>query len=389
MKSSKIYIITSLTFLLATSALFGYGSIKGEIRSNEVSVTNASNFYRKSATIEISWQSLKNLNASSIVVHEADSGKEIPSQVIYQGGTVPLSIIFQINIAPKSTQKFIIGKGTPTKYPEKVYGRQVPERLDDFAWENDKVAFRMYGEALENKEGMAKGIDFWAKRTSKFIVNELYKKGNYHHDNGDAVDAYHVGLTLGAGDTEPIIGAKIIYPINYSSYEILDNGPIRITFKLIYKPFDVNGKQVRETKTISLDAGSQMNQIVNHYQGDGTLELASGVTKHENKGVAKVDKKLGYVAYWDPADGGLINGQIGVGIICQSKRIKEFKETKQHLLIISFADKKGNLSYYQGAAWSKSENFKDADAWFNYLKQFVLEVESPLKINLKIVDSAH
>jgi hypothetical protein len=31
----------------------------------------------------------------------------------------------------------------------RVYGRFNRERFDDFAWENDKVAFRMYGEALE------------------------------------------------------------------------------------------------------------------------------------------------------------------------------------------------------------------------------------------------
>ena len=31
----------------------------------------------------------------------------------------------------------------------KVYGRHVPERKDDFAWENEYAAFRMYGPALK------------------------------------------------------------------------------------------------------------------------------------------------------------------------------------------------------------------------------------------------
>ena len=32
----------------------------------------------------------------------------------------------------------------------KVYGRYVPERKDDFAWENEYAAFRMYGPALKS-----------------------------------------------------------------------------------------------------------------------------------------------------------------------------------------------------------------------------------------------
>ena len=29
----------------------------------------------------------------------------------------------------------------------------VPERKDDFAWENDKIAFRAYGKALRKTKG--------------------------------------------------------------------------------------------------------------------------------------------------------------------------------------------------------------------------------------------
>ena len=39
-----------------------------------------------------------------------------------------------------------------------TYARFVPERSDDFAFENDKVAFRIYGPALKNS-GVNNGID--------------------------------------------------------------------------------------------------------------------------------------------------------------------------------------------------------------------------------------
>ena len=41
----------------------------------------------------------------------------------------------------------------------------MPERLDDFAWENDLVAFRAYGSAIRRTKGPEdSGIDCWLKR---------------------------------------------------------------------------------------------------------------------------------------------------------------------------------------------------------------------------------
>jgi hypothetical protein len=47
----------------------------------------------------------------------------------------------------------------------KAYGRFVRERRDDFAWENDRVAHRMYGAALETwaQEPLtSSAVDAWA-----------------------------------------------------------------------------------------------------------------------------------------------------------------------------------------------------------------------------------
>lgn len=378
-KRNTIIFFHLLMMLIFTAC----GSVKHTFESTSVTVSNSSNLDRFSETIEIPWKDLgklKQLDPKEIIVRHKDSGEEIPSQILFNGEKSPQSIIFQTNIPAKTIQVFIFVKGIPKKYITKTYGRQIPERFNDFAWENDKVAFRMYGEALENQKGMAKGIDFWAKRTSNLVINEWYKSGNYHKDNGDGVDAYHVGMTLGAGDAEPIIGDEIIYPINYSEYQILDNGPIRISFKLIYKPFIVNGKMVKETKIISLDAGSQMNKIVNHYETDGSLQIVAGATKHKNDGLAKISKTNNYVAYWDQADGGIGNGFMGVGVVYPFQDAKEVKESKQHVLMIVEPDKNNDVIYYQGGGWSKSGNFAKPEVWFEYLEQFSVKLKNPLTI---------
>ncbi|MFC5282074.1 DUF4861 domain-containing protein [Pedobacter alpinus] len=379
--------IASIAFicLLINATFISCSSIKNLDQPITVTVENSSKLNKTAETIEIDWKrlsKLKDLNFNEIIVKEESSGKEIPSQIIYNGEKNPQSIIFQTNINAQSSQKFLITKGTPAKYETKVYGRQVPERFDDFAWENDKVAFRMYGEALEGKAGMAKGIDFWAKRTSGLVINKWYKSDNYHKDNGEGVDAYHVGITLGAGNASPIVGNEIIYPINYSEYEILDNGPIRFSFKLSYKPYLVNGKNVTETKTISLDAGSQLNKVVNNYVTDGALQIAAGVTKHKNNGVKKMDKAANYVAYWDQADGGTVNGFMGVGVVYPLSNVKETKESDQHVFMVVEPDKNKNVSYYQGGGWSKSGNFEKPEAWFSYLENFSENLKNPLTVKV-------
>ena len=38
---------------------------------------------------------------------------------------------------------------SPKAEEAKVHARYVPERMDDFVWENDLVCYRVYGKALE------------------------------------------------------------------------------------------------------------------------------------------------------------------------------------------------------------------------------------------------
>ena len=368
------------------SLIVSCSTIKNASDALIITISNPSKIDKNLETIEVDWQSLQklqNVNPKEVIVKVIETGQEIPSQVLYKGENTPQAIIFQTAIKQGEGQKFSVTKGKPADYPSKVYGRQVPERFDDFAWENDKVAFRMYGEALESQKGMAKGIDFWAKRTQGMVINKWYKSNDYHNDNGEGVDAYHVGITLGAGNASPFFNNEIVYPINYNNYKILDQGPIRITFQLMYKPFMVNGESVVETKTISLDAGSQLNKIVNKYTSTKDLTIAIGITKHKDDGIKKVDKDNKFLAYWDEADGTKDNGLMGVGVIYPLNNIKEFKETKEHLLMLAPLNNKNEIMYYQGGSWNKSGNFPSEQDWFNYLAKYSENLNNPLVVKIK------
>ena len=73
---------------------------------------------------------------STFFITDAD-GKEVPSQLTYDG-----KLIFPIGVPAKGKVVYYAKKGQPGAYEPKVFGRQYPERVDDMAWENDRVAFR-------------------------------------------------------------------------------------------------------------------------------------------------------------------------------------------------------------------------------------------------------
>ena len=348
-----------------------------------VMVTNPTAMKRTAQTIELTWKEVskkvKNLNAQNIVVFDVMTGKQIASQVLYDGKKSPQSIIFQTDISEGTTLNFIVTTGTRETYTQKTFGRQVPERYDDFAWENDRVIFRMYGAALDARPDNAKGIDYWAKNTSDLVIDKRYKLNEYHIDHGDGMDGYHVGFTLGAGNSSPLVDTTFIFPNNYSKYEIVEQGPIRLTFKLFYKPWQVNGKSVSEVKTISLDAGSSLNKILDEYKFEGTsLNVATGITKHKNDGNTKIDNINHLLSYWDQADGKVDNGKIGIGVVYPANQNIKLSNKLNHLLGIIELKKNEVLTYYQGGAWNRGGHFSNENEWIKYLENFSKNLAQPL-----------
>jgi len=59
-----------------------------------------------------------------------------------------------------------------TQAPEKkVMARFVPERADDFVFENNLIAGRFYGQALEGNP-TSPGLDIWVKLPGKLVADE-------------------------------------------------------------------------------------------------------------------------------------------------------------------------------------------------------------------------
>ena len=117
------------------------------------------------------------------------------------------------------------------------------------------------------------------KKTDPKAASELYRSVSYHVDHGNGMDCYAVGPTLGGGTAALFPDSTIVYPYCYKDCEILDNGPLRFTAKLVYNPLVVKGdSSVIETRIISLDKGAQLNKTVVSF--DNLQEIHSGGDRH-------------------------------------------------------------------------------------------------------------
>lgn len=351
-----------------------------------IEIQNNSNLVRNEAIVAVKWETILSnfpkIDTANFVVINSATNKQIPYQLEHKGLPAIQNLLVQVSVKAKGKVILSIQKGKPIAFQTKTYGRYVPERFEDFAWENDKIAFRAYGKALEKQKDNAYGIDVWVKRTDRMVINERYKRNEYHTDHGDGMDYYKVGFTMGAGDMAPYVNDNIVYLGNYHHWKVLDNGPLRSTFRLEYDDADAAGIKVSHTKIISLDAGSQLNRIENVYSfsDNKALPVAVGIAKRPEQGTMSLNEQQGILGYWEPVHGQ--DGTTGVGSIL-STPVKNIFVGKDQILAITEVKNNEPIVYYTGAAWDRAGKITNAAQWFAYLDNFSQELKQPLLVNVK------
>lgn len=400
------------------TALFCFAC--NDSRTVTVTVTNPLAMERSNEMVEVSMETVTDrlglADTAQIVVLNAD-GQQVPYQITYDG-----KVIFPAAIAAGGTATYTIQTGTPEAFDVKACGRCYPERMDDMAWENDLVAFRAYGPALQAKGERGFGYDLFTKynttepileamyakeldketlakiaelkKTDPKAAAELSRERSYHIDHGYGMDCYAVGPTLGAGVAALMVNDSIIYPWCYKNQEILDNGPLRFTVKLEFTPLTVKGDStVVETRLITLDAGSHLNKTAVSYSNlKETLPIVAGIVLHEPDGAVVADAANGYITYVDPTTGP-DNGKIFMGaavpavvkdaktVLFSEKEKKERNNADGHVLAVSDYEPGSEYVYYWGFAWDKAD-IKTADAWNRYVADFAQKVRNPLTVKV-------
>jgi hypothetical protein len=358
-----------------------------------ITVANELPLARPTETIELSAKDLSALGANDLAkIHVADAtGKELLTQAVdsdFDELRKPDTVIFQADFAPGETKQFTASIGSKQIYELadfKAHGRFVRERFDDFTWENDRIAHRTYGKALETWRGeplTSSTIDIWSKRTSRMVIDEWYMIDDYHTDHGEGADFYSAGPSRGCGGNGLWAADKLWVSSNFVASRVLANGPIRVLFELEYDAFDVNGTPVSEVKRISLDAGSQFDHFQSSYRSRTATALTSGIGLKKAAGeVTQFNGKHGWLAKWEPMEKNA--GQQGLAIIAPPTQIAGQAEEQRNLLLLVKAPN-NIVSYWAGFAWDKAGQFSRFDAWKTHVDEFAQRLQSPLKVSVTV-----
>jgi hypothetical protein len=259
----------------------------------------------------------------------------------------------------------------PATQPARVFARFVPEADDDVAWENDRIAFRVYGPALTKKQKTGSGIDVWVKSTRSLVIDRWYKADDYRRDHGEGLDFYHVGEDRGCGGLGVWNGKSLDVSSVWTSHKILRAGPDQAAIELVYAPWKSGSRRVWETRQITLDAGSNLNRIQSTIDSDqpGELIIGIGLSKVAGEGgEATLDKAKGLIAYWQPPD--RIDGSIACGVRVDPAIVVRIGDIDGHYMALIRVAPGKPFVYYAGAGWSKSGDFPDAGSWEKYVRQY-------------------
>ena len=385
----------------------------------QIEVSNSLNMDRNDEMVEINLKNVidaLSLSDQESFILENAQGEELPYQITHDQ-----KVIFQASVKAEGHTTFNIRKGQPQHFNVKACGKLYPERYDDLAWENDKVGFRAYGPALQKKGERGFGYDLFTKRgTTDPMLEKLYstetdpecwkkfselkktdkqaadawlKKICYHYDKGYGMDCYAVGPTLGAGVAALVSEGEIVYPWCYKTCEILDNGPLRFTARLVFNPITVKGKEVIETRIITLDTGSHLNRTYISYANlEEETPIVTGIVLHKKSDITSKDTEKGIIAYQDPTTGPN-QGQIFIGHTFPEKikdtRVVYFSEeelkirggARGHILAESTYIPGKDFVYYWGFGWDRSD-IKDFATWNTYMSNFSAQIKNPLQVSL-------
>lgn len=259
-----------------------------------------------------------------------------------------------------------------------TYVRFIEERKEDFAWENDLAAFRVYSRFAG--DGTASGVDFWSKCVDYPIIDDWYaheKNGrSYHKYYGQGADFYTVGKGRGVGGTGVWVDGKLYCSKNYANYKIVCNDKNRIEFILYYQPFKAGDRIIQETKRIEMVCGTNFYKVTATFEAqDGKdVVIATGVTTFGEADVTR-DPQRGLV--WanehikNKLDKPMCDAHSFSAVVVEPGRLVDMVKYQSDELALFNAGSGEEVIFFAGGGWqyhqknrgSRAEPYRKTVSW--------------------------
>jgi len=365
-------------------------SVSSSQKKCTIMVSNPIGIERTSETIEIQLQDLEKeanwLDPNAMIVVNGTTHDTLVTQRL---GTL---LLFQSDFGPNEEKAFFVQNAELERPPVNplVSVKYILPRKD-VAWENDRIAYRIYGGPLAGK--VKNGLDVWVKRVRYPIIDTWYggdslkgkQRVSYHVDHGEGADMFEVGGSLGAGACALMTDSVLHQTGLFAAQTIAANGPVRTQFMVTYDNDSIDRKPYREEKIYSLDAGHNLNRIEVRYSGPAILPrltIAAGLVKRKNT-VHYSDSDGAWLSLWGQINDDTTNGYLGIGVVFPKKSFETVKEDSTHYLIIGTTESTTAFTYYAGAGWTRSGDFAGVSDWNKHLSETALKIQHPLSVTVK------
>ncbi len=266
----------------------------------------------------------------------------------------------------------------------KVYGRFVPERKDDFAWENEYAAYRFYGPALA-PENPSNGVDIFMKNTPEFVLDTFFYnyvnfKTPYHVQHGKGFDGYKVAHTTGCGGPAFVVDDSLYVGDQFDRWEILEQTPTKIVFRLYYDHLLIAGALYSAQITVTSCAGEILNRadlVLMALEENIPMKIGAGLYLHDSIGTYRFFDDKGVLVYTETAlsDPGAVRlnkkwynitdlGQTHEAVILPGSEMTIIDNTA--LCLIDYTPDE-TVTYWFGGCWNQwtdgKQSFPTQEEW--------------------------
>jgi hypothetical protein len=294
--------------------------------------------------------------------------------------------------ADKTFGPLVLKDTMPFNNPPTDFSKVVlpPYLTEGPAWENDKVAFRLYFDTRNCK-------DIYGKRISGMVMDTVgaNPKNSYHNFSNWGMDILRVGKSLGAGAlairTKTSLNADTLIRVGGSmikseTFRVVSDGPLRGMFDMTYACV-INNKPLTITERTSIWKGQYFYQSNVSISGlSATDELVTGMADfYENNAESlKNNNQNIYYSYGKQSENKdklalavSIPNNSHTSMSNANSQPGEIKDT----WLVSQPVNDGNLSFRFYALWEKTDAaFSSKEGVRDYFNKELELMASPIEI---------
>ena len=370
-----------------------------------VTVVNDSQVSRKGEMVSISaseLQALLQLNDTAQFVILSPEGASVPYQFTYDG-----CVIFPANVAAGGKAVYTIQEGNPLPFESEVEGAVLGKRNQSIAWAGHDMA---YVTPSANSVGENPSAALYALPSQAEISQlgrEIDNQNGQEDAEGDSISESsaagidklltHV-LQNGTARTGELsfVEKDSLRPLpGWQEYEILDNGPLRLTIKLQDATTEIGGHTLACTRIIVLDAGTPLNKMTLHFGSNmRPFRLAASLPLGEANSLSFAETESGLLAAADKTksdDGKSVTTYRGcvfpllpvkTGVKKKAHDVEPQKECDDYTFAVLESCPQTDLCYYFGAT-RDTKRFPTWESWIAYLARFAEASRAPLRTQMK------